>query len=482
MAMFNGAMVMSLLPEIGLFLLAAVLLAIGLVKRPTWNEHLDWITAGGFVLIAVVAAIFTPAAAEPQLLWGGMIRVDAAGFFFRLVVLTGGALTAVFSRVDDSVSRNVEFYLLLVLSSIGLSLMAVSGSLIMLYLAVETASIPLYVLAGFKLKDERSVESGIKYFLFGGVSSSLMLYGFSLLYGFAGTTRIYGMKAAMDASQAPVAGVLLAGLLVLAGFTYKISAVPFHFWAPDVYEGSPASVAGYLSTVSKAVGFAALMRVFINAFGMQLTSPWMLVLAVVATGTMFNGNLLAIPQKNLKRLIAYSSIAQAGYILVGVAAGTSLGLSGAIYYLLSYLVTNLAVFAIIGWVEKTTGSTDLDAFSGLSRRSPGMALLMMMALLSLGGIPPFAGFFSKVLVFGAAVEAGMAWLAIVGILNSVVGLYYYLKVMKVMYLEQPAGEIQVQKFPVLWAIALAVCVIGVVLFGVIYAPWFGFITQAATGL
>ena len=482
MTMFSDVMALALLPEIGLMLLAAVLLVISLIKQPKWNEHLDWITAAGFTLIAVVAGIFLQPVGDPQLLWGEMIRVDRAGFLFRVIVLIGGALTAVYSRVDKTTHRKVEFYLLLVLSSIGLSLMAVSGNLIMLYLAVETAAIPLYVLAGFKLSDNRSVESGIKYFLFGGVSSALMLYGFTLLYGFAGTTRIYAMKAAMEAHQAPFAGILLAGLLVLAGFTFKISAVPFHFWAPDVYEGSPTSLAGYLSTVSKAVGFAALLRVLINSFGVEITTPWMVILAVIAVLTMLIGNLLAIPQTNLKRLIAYSSIAQAGYILVGVAAGSAFGFTGAMYYLLAYLVTNLAVFAIIGWIENATGSTDIAAFSGLSRRSPGLALLMMIALLSLGGIPPFAGFFSKVLVFGAAVEAGMAWLAILGILNSVVSLYYYLKVMKVMYLDQPSGDYQVQNFPILWGIALGICIIGIILLGVIYTPWFDFISLAAAGL
>ncbi len=389
-----------------------------------------------------------------------MIRFDQAGFIFRLLILAGGALTAVFAMTEVSLSRKAEFSLLLVLSSIGLSLMVSSGNLIMLYLAIETATIPLYVMAGFKQSDGKSVESGIKYFLFGGISSALLLYGFTLLYGFAGTTRLYGMVETIKLNGTPAAGVILASLLVLAGFTFKISAVPFHFWAPDVYEGSPTPVAGFLSTVSKAAGFAALIRVLVNAFGVGSSDVWMVIISIIAAVSMFTGNLLAIPQKDIKRMIAYSSIAQAGYILVGVAAGSDFGFSGAVYYLVAYL---------------------FSAFAGLNRRSPGMALLMMIALLSLGGVPPFGGFFAKILVFGAAVKADMVWLAVLGIINSVIGLYYYLRVMKVMYLDPPPVKTEVGNMPRLWKVALAFCIISVVLLGVIYAPWFNGISLAAAG-
>ena len=297
------------------------------------------------------------------------------------------------------------------------------------------------------------------------MSSALMLYGFSLLYGFSGTARIYSMSTAISASQVPLVALILAAILVLAGFAFKISAVPFHFWAPDVYEGAPTPVAGFLSTVSKAAGFAALMRILLHIFGADTSNIWMILVAVMAAASMFIGNLLAIPQKNIKRMIAFSSIAQAGYILVGVAAGTTFGITGAVYYLMAYLVTNLAVFAIIGWVGKATGSDEIKAFAGLNRKSPGLALLMMISLLSLGGIPPFAGFFAKVLVFGAAIENGLVWLAILGILNSVIALYYYLRVMKTMYLDEPEGELHLSKPPVLWMVGLAICVLGIIILG-----------------
>lgn len=481
MPAFSLEMVAALLPEIGLSILALLLLALSLFKSEKLNAHLGWLTASGLALLLILVSVFSRPPAEPQQLWGEMIRFDRVGFIFRLLILAGAALTAIFAAIDSSIATKPEFYLLLVLSSIGLSLMVSSGNLIMLYLAIETATIPLYVLAGFKQGDEKSVESGIKYFLFGGISSALMLYGFTLLYGFAGTTRLYGMLDLMKLNGAPQVGIVLAALMVLAGFAFKISAVPFHFWAPDVYEGSPTPVAGFLSTVSKAVGFAAFIRVLVNAFGVGSADLWMIVIAVIATASMFIGNLLAIPQRDIKRMIAYSSIAQAGYMLVGVAAGTDFGFSAAVYYLLAYLVTNLAVFAIINWVENATGESAISAFAGLNRRSPGMALLMMMALLSLGGVPPFGGFFAKVLVFGAAVEANMVWLAVLGILNSVIALYYYLRVMKVMYLDAPAETNWNGPVPLLWKLALAFCIISIVVLGVIYAPWFNAISIAAAG-
>lgn len=481
MDLFTAEMTRALLPELGLTILALLLLVVSLLKNKKLNAHLEWITAAGFAIIAIVMVIFAQPPAEPRLLWGGMIRFDQAGFIFRLMILAGGALTAVFTTIEGAAVKKTEFYLLLVLSTIGLSLMVSSGNLIMLYLAIETATMPLYVLAGFKREDEKSVEAGMKYFLFGAVSSALMLYGFTLFYGLAGTTRLYGMVEALQQNGATATGILLASLLVLAGFTFKMSAVPFHYWAPDVYEGSPTPVAGFLSTVSKAAGFAAFIRVLVNAFGAGSSDVTMVIIAIIAALSMFTGNLLAIPQKDIKRMIAYSSIAQAGYILVGVAAGTHFGFGGAVYYLIAYLVTNLAVFAIINWVERNAGSTAISAFAGMSRRAPGMALLMMIALLSLAGIPPFGGFFAKVLVFGAAIKADLVWLAVLGILNSVIGLYYYLKVMKAMYLDAPSEKTWQIPVPLIWKLGLAFCIVSIFVLGIIYAPWFNKVILAATG-
>lgn len=482
MSAISGEMYRALLPEIGLLVLVFILLAISLVKNKRLNAQLGWITAAGMGLTMIVAYLWGRPGDQPLLLWGEMIRYDQAGFLFCMLFLSGAGLTALFVATDENVRNQPEFYMLLVFSTIGLCFMAVSGSLILLYLALETASVPLYVLAGIKYRDERSVESGIKYFLFGIISSAVMLFGFSLLYGFSGTTRIYAIQQEAATNQVPLAGLVVAVMMVLVGFGFKISAVPFHFWAPDVYEGSPTSIAGFLSTVSKAAGFAVLMRVLLHVFGTAKGEIWMILVAVMAAATMFVGNILAIPQKNIKRMIAFSSIAQAGYILVGVASGTEFGFTSAVYYLMAYLVTNLAVFAIISWVERSTGSSDIQAFAGLNRRAPGMTLLMMIALLSLGGIPPFGGFFAKVLVFGSAIENGLIWLAVLGILNSVIGLYYYLRVMKVMYLDQYEGEAADTKPKVFWMAALAVCIFGIILLGVLFTPWFALASQAAIGL
>ncbi len=482
MPAISGEMYRALVPEIGLLALAFILLAISLVKSKNLNRQLSWITASGVGLIMIVSFIWGRPGGQPVLLWGEMVRFDHAGFLFSMLFLAGVGLTALFAATDEIINDKPEFYLLLVFSTIGLSFMAVAGDLILLYLALETASVPLYILAGIKYRDERSVESGIKYFLFGAISSAVMLFGFSLLYGFSGTTHIYKIQQEVAANQVPLTGLVIALMMVLVGFGFKISAVPFHFWAPDVYEGSPTAIAGFLSTVSKAAGFAVLMRVLLHVFGTTKGEIWMTLVAVIAATTMFVGNILAIPQKNIKRMIAFSSIAQAGYILVGVASGSEFGFTGAMYYLMAYLVTNLAIFAIISWMERSTGTSEIQGFAGLNRRAPGMALLMMVALLSLGGIPPFGGFFAKVLVFGSAIGNGLVWLAVLGIINSVVGLYYYLRVMKVMYLDQYEGKAAMVKPNVLWLAALAVCILGIIILGVLFTPWFSMASQASMGL
>jgi NADH-quinone oxidoreductase subunit N len=269
--------------------------------------------------------------------------------------------------------------------------------------------------------------------------------------------------------------------MVLVGFGFKISAAPFHFWAPDVYEGSPTPVAGFLSTASKAAGFAVLLRVLLSVFG-DYSPVWMFVIGGLATLSMFVGNLLALAQKNIKRLLAYSSIAQAGYILIGVATGSAFGATGAVYYLIAYLLTNLAAFGIVTLIGKATGSDEISSYAGLSRRSPGLALALLAALLSLGGIPPFAGFFGKLLVFGSAIQSGQIWLALVGIINSVIGLYYYLVVLKVVYLQRSEEESKPLALQAGWRVALVLCVLGILVLGVIFSPFYGFSADAANSL
>lgn len=476
-------MFLAILPEIGLVVLAVLVMALDLVLGETRRRNLGWVTAGGLLVIAALSILFSRPGSQPALVLGGMLRFDWMTFTFRLVFLFGAAVTALFGMDTDRLGERGEFYLLLLASTLGMSLMAGAADLIMLYLAIETTSIPLYILAGFLTRDEKSTEASFKYMLFGAMTSAVMLYGFSLIYGFAGTTQIYSLGQALAAGGLSPFALVGVVLLILVGFGFKISAVPLHFWAPDVYEGAPSPVAGFLSTASKAAGFAVLMRILQVAFPM--VGAWTLILAIISTASMIVGNFLALTQKNIKRLLAYSSIAQAGYILVGVASISSLsslGNASAVYYLIAYLVTNLAAFGVVAIVGQAVGSSDLAAFNGLSRRAPALALALLVAFLSLAGIPPFGGFVGKVLVFAAAINANLVWLAVIGILNSIVGLYYYLTVVKVAYLNRSEDEAKPMPVSWPWKVALVVCVAGIILLGVLVGPWFSWVSGAVTTL
>ena len=273
-------------------------------------------------------------------------------------------------------------------------------------------------------------------------------------------------------------------MLIVVGIGFKVSIVPFHFWAPDVYTGAPTPVAGFLSTASKAAGFAVLTRLFVIAFP-AIAYDWASILAVLAAITMTLGNLVALKQTNIKRLLAYSSIAHAGYAMIGVVALTSLGVTSVVFYLLAYILTNLAAFGIVMAFERVTGSDEIKDYAGMSRRAPGLALAMLVAFLSLAGMPPFGGFVAKVFVFAAAVQVNMVWLAVVGILNSIVGVYYYLTVLKVVYLYRMEGEDEeAHPIPLTrpYAIGLVVLSLGILLIGTLFAPWFGLSGAAALNL
>lgn len=471
-------MLLAILPVIGLTTLAVIVLVFDLARRSRPLRGLGRLTAGGILVVALASLLFARPGAEPQLLWGGMLRLDLFGYIFQLLVLAGAGITALLAEENEGLSDHAEFFVMLLISSAGMILMTSAADLILLYLAIETTTIPLFVMVGFFKHDEKSVEAGIKYLLFGAMTSAIMVYGFSLLYGFTGETNLYALAGQLTAGAAPLAAALGALLLALVGFGFKVSSAPFHFWAPDVYQGAPTPVAGFLSTASKAAGFAVLLRFLLVAFP-DLAGAWSLLLAVLATASMVVGNFLALAQKNLKRMLAYSSIAQAGYVLIGVAAGSTLGTSGAIYYLVAYLFTNLAAFGVVMIVERSGGSSELDAFAGLNRRSPALALLLLASVLSLGGIPPFAGFVGKVAVFAAAVQAGLVWLAVIGVLNSLVALYYYLVVLKYAYLYPAEREHEPLSATFSWKIALSVCAAGIVLLGFVIAPLFDWSLLAA---
>jgi len=517
-----GASLLVIAPEIGLALLAIIIvgLDVGLpgVLRPLSEsrKQLTAVVAGvGLGLLAALTLLISPELvkgviqqADPDVakealaqmsFWGGMVRYDVLAQLFKVIVLGAAAITSLMSYGVKGIGRKPEFYLVLVVSALGMTLMAGAADLIMAFLALETTSIPLYILAGFKRDDHRSAESGMKYFLFGSFASAIMLYGLSLLYGFTGQTNLYELARFLGSgafADNPVPA-LVAMVLVVVGFGFKISAVPFHFWTPDVYEGAPTPVTAFLSVASKAASFALLVRFFVAVFpgtlvigGQDMQHFWVQLMAASAVISMTIGNVVALAQRNIKRLLAYSSIAHAGYTLIGVAAlqaGTLEGQSQAVasvaFYMFMYMFTNLLAFAVVILFSEATGSETIADLAGLSRRSPWLALLMTIGLLSLSGIPPTAGFVGKFFLFNAAVGADLTWLAMVGVLNSIVALYYYLVVIKVMYVGRSEDEnqpIPVSR-PYVWV--LAITAIALILLGTVAVqPVFEWAVRSASSL
>ncbi len=477
----DSSMILAILPEILLLSLAGFVMLFDVLWDEERRRSLGWLTAGGVALILILGLIVSCPVGEAQLIWGGMLRHDWLGFIFKMVFLFGAGVTALFAMDIPYLGRRGEFYALLLISTIGMSLMATAADLVMLYLAFETTSIPLYVLAGFFKMDNKSTEAGFKYILFGALTSAFMLYGFSLLYGFTGLTDVYQLANAIAQGALPLGLAILILTLILVGFVFKISSVPFHFWAPDVYEGSPTPVAGFLSTASKIAGFTVLMRVLLAVFP-SAVPYWEAILAVLATASMTLGNTFALAQRNIKRLLAYSSIAHAGYALIGVAAVSPLGLTATVFYLMVYLITNLAAFGVVSAFSRVSGSDEIAAYAALSRRSPGVALILLVAFLSLAGMPPLGGFVAKLFVFAAAVKSNLIWLAFVGVLNSIIGLYYYLIVLKVVYLYRSEDEDKPVPLTRPYTLGLTVLIVGIILMGTIFAPWFAWSGIAAAAL
>jgi NADH-quinone oxidoreductase subunit N len=487
--MFTSTMFASILPEILILILGILIL----VVEPFWKEekrrNVGWLTAGGLFAAMIVSLLFGQPG-EPTTTLGGMVRFDWLGFFFKMLFMFAGAATALLFMDNEKIGHRGEAYLLLLASLLGMDLMAVSADLVMLYLAIETTSIPLYILSGFMLADNKSTEAGFKYLLFGALASTIMLYGFSLIFGFAGTTDLYQLADMLKAGNLPLVTAFGTLALILVGLGFKVSLVPLHFWAPDVYEGAPTPVSGFLSTASKAAGFAVLVRLFFVAFP-NMAESWTLVLAVLSAVTMTAGNLLALQQTNIKRLLAYSSVAHAGYVMIGVVAFSKslavqeLGAASVVFYLAAYIATNLLAFGLVMAFSRVTGLDDIKDYAGLSRRSPLLGLMMLAAFLSLAGMPPFGGFVAKVFVFTAGVQAGYVWLVILGIINSIIGVYYYLNVLKVVYLyRMPNQDEENLPIPLTrpYTIALVVLVLGVILIGTLFAPWFSWSDAAALTL
>lgn len=392
--------------------------------------------------------------AEPTQLFQGMIAHDLFGLFFRGFSLLTTAIVILMSMFSNEVLhlKKSEYHAILLSVCVGMCLVATSQDLVMIYLSLELMSIGSYILVGFSRKIGKSEEASLKYVLYGGVSTGIMLFGLSLLYGLTGATSFQAIQETLMNSSASIDLVMfIIFLFILVGAGYKIAAVPFHFWAPDIYEGAPTPITAFLSVASKGTGFALMIRLF---FSTVLTQPlgegpwseiadidlnWTWSIAILSAITMTVGNLGAIPQMNLKRLLAYSSIAHAGYMLMGVCLLTTTGLESVLFYLIVYLFTNLAAFLVIVILVDAQDNEQMSGLRGLGVRAPFAAVTMTVALFSLIGLPPTAGFVGKIYLLYAVIQEEIYWLALVAVLNTVVSLYYYARIIKAMYLENPTS-------------------------------------------
>ncbi len=493
-------------PELWLAFLGFLIFTLDMIfpRLPKRNYGLLTIFAflGALVLLGWQINKLPMPGAEPEqsqriVVWlATAFTADRLAVFFKFAILIGALLVALVT-VDYAERRiwfaRAEFYGILVFAVIALCFMASAVELITLFLAIEFASIASYILAAYMRDDPKSSEAGLKYFLVGATTTAVALYGMSLVYGTTGTTQLYEIAEKLTPSlgeRGAAFGVhpftLLGLLLMLAMLGFKVSMVPVHGWAPDAYEGAPTPITAFLSVASKAAGMAAFLRVLAAGFGPASTG-WQIVLAFLALVTMTFGNLGALWQRNIKRLMAYSSIAQVGYLLIGIAAftpadwailtgsktaqATDMGLPGILYFVLGYTFANMAAFAVIIWVEHSLGSSEIEDYDGLAQRSPLAAAMLTIAFLSLIGIPPLAGFFGKFFLFGAAIKSGLAWLAIAGVINSVISAAYYLEVVRRMFFLQPR-RVEPVTAPFLVNGTAVIGVLGAFILGIFVNPAF----------
>jgi NADH-quinone oxidoreductase subunit N len=444
--------------EIGVGALMLLIFAGNLVARGEDRRVLAWVATGGVLVLTALAMLLSPTGHA----LGGMFVQDGLALFAKRLFLAAtfiGLLAGLAQPGAPFARRAGEYHLLILGALLGMLVLASARDIILLFLAFELMSIPLYLLTGFVKRDAEAVEASLKFFLVGSVSSAVMAYGLSFVYGATATTSLAKI------AQAPAHPLLTLGLLAaLVGFGFKIAAFPFHMWVPDAYEAASTPFVAWLSVTPKAAGFVALFRVYFEGAG-EHAAAWIPVAAGLATLTMVAGNLMALPQQNAKRLLAYSGIAQIGYMLVGVAAASASGTAMVLFYLVAYVFGNMGAFLVVEAIARSEGSTQTVAFRGLAQRSPLLALAMLLFLLSLGGIPFVAGFWAKLYVLWAAAERGLYWLVLLGALLTVVALFYYLLIAKRMYIEAPLSSARVRVAPSL-ALAVLLCVAGVVILGV----------------
>ena len=455
-----------LMPELIIALTLIIVLVFDLFDAIS-KAILGWMTIVGSG-IALWVSIQMHQAGTVGTQFNDMFKVDNFSLFFNIIFLVSTILVALISLSylgrDDR--KQGPYYLLILLATLGMMLMAAGNELIIVFLGLELMSLSLYVLAGYFRDSPASSEAGMKYLLLGAFASAFFLYGIALIYGGAGTTNVPAIAEAITApNKSPL---LLAGMfLLIVGFGFKVAIVPFHQWAPDVYEGAPTTVAAFISAGPKAAGFAAFLRIFMEALP-NLQVEWSGVIIVLAMLTMTVGNVIAIAQTSIKRMLAYSSIAHAGYILIGLAAANNDGVSSAMLYLLVYCVMNIGAFGAVILAKTEDGeSLMISDYAGLGIRKPLLAMFMTIMLLSLAGFPPTAGFVGKFYIFKSAVQAGHIWLVIVGAVNTAISAFYYLRVVVTMYMREPEEELPFASYPSTLVVGLVLAAIGVLLIGIL---------------
>jgi len=467
---------LPLAPELVLGLGAMLLLMLGAYRDERIVRAVD---VASILLLVAAGVIVCLLPAGKLTSFNGSFVVDNFARFLKVLAVIGSAaaIAMSFDFARQERQQRFEYAVLIVLSTLGMFMLISAADLIALYLGLELMSLPLYVVAASHRDNLRSTEAGLKYFVLGALSSGMLLYGASLVYGFSGTVSFAGI-----AQAAPRGGIgLIFGLVFLfAGFCFKVSAVPFHMWTPDVYEGAPTPVTAFFAAAPKVAGMAMFVRATVVAFP-GITAQWQQIVVFVAIASMLLGSFAAIGQRNIKRLMAYSSIGHMGFALVGLAAGTAEGVQGVLVYMAIYITMTLGVFAVILSMRRSTGMVEsIDQLAGLSRTNPAMAFFLAMLLFSMAGVPPLAGFFAKLFVFFAAIKAGLYVLAVIGVLASVVGAYYYLAIVKVMYFDDAAEGFQAM--PVELKVVLAVCGLFNVLFFLHPGPLVGAASAAARSL
>ncbi|HUL44915.1 MAG TPA: NADH-quinone oxidoreductase subunit N [Bacteroidota bacterium] len=483
-------------PEAALAVTFLVLILIDLFSDRSTGKLSALVALAGLFVTAWLLS--RESSLPPNSIFSQMYAVDGFSMFFKVVILLASFLVVLFSLNSRELVSGIrhlgEYYALLMSLTLGMVLMTGASNLLMMYLSLELTSLSSYILAGFTKQARDSSEASLKYVLYGAVSSGLMLYGISIVYGLTGALDIYGINHALATGDISIVPLVVAGILIVAGFGYKISAVPFHFWTPDVYEGAPITITAFLSVASKAAGFAMMIRFFKVSFidpavGNLAPGAWAIfrgfqwneLLAMISVLTMTLGNLVAIWQNNLKRLLAYSSIAHAGYMLMGIVVLSNEGITAVMIYFLVYLFMNLGAFYLVMLVANQTGSEDLEAYKGLGYRSPLAAVIFTIFLLSLTGIPPTAGFIGKLYLFASLINAKWFWLAIVGVLNSVVSLYYYARILKQMFLSGPPADLTPVRFSTPQIVLLLALAIPTILLGLYFGPLVNF-AQASVSI